>query len=301
MSHIKFSIFLCISLIIVGLTACDKSSLAEAGRSNGARGSSNGQGSATGDISGANTVLRRAQADADYKIEMKKCTEQSGPARETRIFASAPFQHPEIFMKRLFAIAFLAAVTAPTLTTARSSDYDNPTGFYTGLGYGQFDLNVRNLDGVTSAVSSITRSNNNAWRVFVGYRALPYLAFEGAYVDFGRARDQFTATGSNGNYRVALSGFAPAVVLTAPLGPVEVFAKASYYFYDVDTRINFDSPAPGTNAGIDSSDSGSSFAYGGGLGFTFAERFNLRAEYETIKIRNADSSDAVWLSASFRF
>jgi hypothetical protein len=35
-------------------------------------------------------------------------------------------------------------------------------------------------------------------------------------------------TGSSGDYRLRLKGFAPCVIGTLPLGPVELFGKAGY-------------------------------------------------------------------------
>jgi OmpA-OmpF porin, OOP family len=202
-------------------------------------------------------------------------------------------------VKRLMSTTALLGLTvAPIMGLAQMSD--NPTGFYAGAGLGRFNLKVRSLDAVGDALSSIAHSNNDSWKVFGGYRTSPYLSFEAAYVDFGRSKDGFTATGSNGNYRIKVSGVAPSVLVTAPLGPVEVFGKASYYFYDIDTRVNFDSPAPGTSAGVDSKHSDSKFALGGGVGLTFAERFNVRAEYEVLKVRNARNSGVVWLTGSIR-
>ena len=199
-------------------------------------------------------------------------------------------------MKKLYAIA-AAASLGVFATTANAADVDNPNGPYLGLGWGQFNLEIDRLDDVGAAVNSVTDSDDNAWKAFAGWRFNPYVSVEAAYIDFGSPRDRFTATGSNGNYRVDLSGFSPFIIGTAPLGPVEVFAKLGYYFYDVDTRIDFDSPGPG----IDSSHSESDLIYGGGVGITIFERLNARAEYEIVDIDGAGDSSAFWLSASWRF
>ena len=64
-----------------------------------------------------------------------------------------------------------------------------------------------------------------AGKAFVGWRFNPYLAVEAAHVDFGTPHDRFTTTGSSGDYQVELSGLAPFVVASVPLGrsssPVE--------------------------------------------------------------------------------
>jgi OOP family OmpA-OmpF porin len=188
----------------------------------------------------------------------------------------------------LGAIASLPAIAAET---------DNPSGFYVGAGWGQFNLDIDNIEEAGSAISDIAKSDDNAWKIFAGYRINPYIALEGAYIDFGRPGDTFDTSGSHGNYEVGISGFAPYIIGTIPIGPVEVFGKVGYYFYDVDLKVDLDAPGPD----IDSSHSESDFLYGAGIGFTLAERLHLRAEYEIVDIDNADNSDAIWLSAAWRF
>ena len=194
------------------------------------------------------------------------------------------------------ASALLSLSMLPPLTHAES-DQHNPDGPYLGVGWGRLNLNIRNLSDVGTATTDIVKSNDNAWKGFVGWRFNPYIAVEGAYIDFGRAGDRFTATGSNGNYAVNMSGFAPFVVGSIPFGPVEVFAKAGSYFYDVKVKVDFDNQ----NSSLDSTHSRNDFIYGGGLGFTIADHVALRAEYETLDIKNAKNSDAFWLSAAWRF
>lgn len=170
-------------------------------------------------------------------------------------------------------------------------------GPYVGIGWGHFDLKMQNLDDVGTAVNSIAHSGGDSWKVFAGYRASPYLSFEADYVNFGRPNDSFTGTGSDGNYRLRLSGFAPYVVGTLPAGPFEVFAKAGYLFYNAKLNVNLN--APGTQV-IESTHSRSSFVYGGGVGITFLDHLNVNAEYDAVRIQNANDSNALWLSTAWR-
>ena len=49
-------------------------------------------------------------------------------------------------------------------------------------------------------------------------------------------------------------------------------------------------------------ESGNDNIYSAGIGFTLAERFNIRLEYEEISVDDAfDDADAVWVSANWRF
>lgn len=196
---------------------------------------------------------------------------------------------------------FRTTATLLTLAMASSIAYgktvdDNPSGPYIGAGWGQFNLHLKNLDDVGAAVNSVTDSSDNAWKAYVGYRFSPYWSVEAAYIDFGRPSDTFQGTGSNGNYRVQMSGFAPNIVGTIPLGPIELFGKAGYYFYDVDTRVNFSS-----GQFIQTKHSRSDLLYGVGVGITFFGHLNARAEYERIDIKNAGDSDAFWLGGGWRF
>src|SRR5438105_9468986 len=128
---------------------------------------------------------------------------------------------------RLMLPAFVAAISlAIPLSVSADEISENPSGPYIGAGVGQFNTHIKHLDGVDDAIQNIRKSDNNSWKIYAGYRFIPWLRVEAAYVDFGESKDSFSATGSNGNYRVKLHGFSPAVILSAPIGPVELFAKA---------------------------------------------------------------------------
>jgi OOP family OmpA-OmpF porin len=175
---------------------------------------------------------------------------------------------------------------------------DNPSGPYIGGGYGRFDLHVHNFGDIGQAADTIVDSNDNAWKVFGGWRLNPYFALEGAYIDLGTPGDRFTATGSSGTYKVHATGFAPSVIGAVPLGPVEIFAKAGYYYYNVKLTVNVQSLS---GASVESSHSRSDFLYGAGAGLTFMDHLHVRAEYERINMANYSNSDALWLTAAWRF
>jgi opacity protein-like surface antigen len=188
-------------------------------------------------------------------------------------------------------VALLLVVgTAPALAA-------NPSGLYLGGGFGQFDLHINNLDDVGQAVSSIAHSHDDAWQAFLGYRLNPYVGVEAAYVDLGKPGEQFTANGYQGHYHVHLDGFEPAIIGTLPLGPLELFAKAGYYYYDLRLTAN-DNTFEGIS--VTSSHTRESFLYGGGIGVTIADHLNLRAEYDQINLTNYQSSEALWLLAAWR-
>jgi opacity protein-like surface antigen len=175
---------------------------------------------------------------------------------------------------------------------------DNPSGPYIGGAYGQFNLNINNLNDLGQAVTSITHSNDDAQKYFVGYRFMPYFSLEAAYVDLGNPSNNFTATGSDGHYRVHMDGWSPTAIGTLPLGPVELFAEAGYLFYNVNIDANYTSP---DDAYVHSSHTRSDFLYGGGVGVTFFNHLNVRGEYQELNLNEYHNSDALWLAASWRF
>jgi hypothetical protein len=198
-------------------------------------------------------------------------------------------------MSRVIAAAAIAVIGAGT-ALAQDMGVENERGFYFGGGVGQFNVELDGLDGVDEAIEDLD-ADDTSWKAFVGYRLNPYISFEAAYLDFGRPNDEFTATGSSGDYTVELAGFAPYIVGTVPVGPVELSARAGYYIYDLETSVDIDDLGDDV---FTSDDSGEDFVYGVGVGLTMFERLNARLEYEIIDLTGADA-DAFWLSGSWRF
>lgn len=193
------------------------------------------------------------------------------------------------------------AITAATLLALggawTAANADNERGFYVGGGVGQFNVQIDDVDETDEAIERLD-DEDTSWKLFAGYRLNPVLSLEVAYIDFGGPEDTFEAGGSSGDYQVELSGFAPYVIGTLPLGPVELFGKIGYYFYDVDLRVDLDDL--GGNV-FESSDSDEDLLYGGGVGMTFLDHLHARLEYERIDSDVIDDADALWLSGAWRF
>lgn len=56
------------------------------------------------------------------------------------------------------------------------------------------------------------RSGDDAWKVALGYRFAPYFSLKGNYMNFGSPSDSFQGSGSSGNYKLHMGGFAPFAV-----------------------------------------------------------------------------------------
>ncbi len=192
-----------------------------------------------------------------------------------------------------------SAVWAGSAAAAADSELSGPlSGPYVGAGWGQFNLKLDSFSDVASGISAITHSHDNAFKINAGYRFMPYFALEADYIDFGNPGSSFSGTGSDGNYKLHVSGFAPFAVGTIPLGPFEIFGKAGWLFSDNKLKVYLNEPGQQV---IQSSHSTSNFIYGGGVGVTFLRHLNVNAEYDRVRVENANDSDALWLAAQWRF
>src|SRR5688572_7225596 len=142
-------------------------------------------------------------------------------------------------------LKFATAVVLGLALTAGQAVAQNPTypendrGFSIGAGIGQFNVDLNEFDDVDDVIGDLD-SDDISWKIFGAYRFNRYFSVEAAYVNFGEPGDDFQSAGSSGDYSVSLSGFAPYVVGTIPVGPVELFGKIGYYFYDVELDIDLD-------------------------------------------------------------
>ena len=191
----------------------------------------------------------------------------------------------------------IAAGALLALSSGAAFADDNEHGWLIGGGFGQFNLQIDDLGDLGDSIANFD-ANDSSWKLFTGYRFNKYLSVEAAYVNFGEPGDDFTADGTSGDYSIGLSGFAPYVVGTIPLGPVELSAKLGYYFYDLKVNSDFDSL--GGNL-FSSDDSGEDVVYGVGVGMTFMEHLNTRFEYEWVDIDGTNTANAYWLTAAWRF
>ncbi|HWN38208.1 MAG TPA: outer membrane beta-barrel protein, partial [Gammaproteobacteria bacterium] len=89
-----------------------------------------------------------------------------------------------------------------------------------------------------------------------------------------------------------VKGFAPSIVGTLPLGPVELFGRIGMMFYNLDVNLN---------GGQLIDDSAEDMVWSAGIGFDIKDRFNVRLEYEQVDIPQFDEANAVWLNAFWKF
>jgi OOP family OmpA-OmpF porin len=181
--------------------------------------------------------------------------------------------------------AFVALLSLATAAWA-----DGETGLYLGAGVGQFNVQADDIDDLGPIVEEFD-SDATTFKVFGGWRFSRYLAAELDYLDLGSPDDDVSGQKIDAD----ISGFAPYVIGTVPLGPIELFGKVGYLFYDLDVTSSGQTNAIASGSQDD-------FIYGLGAGITLFERIHARLEYEMIDTSETiDDADAVWLSAAWRF
>ncbi|HUQ53175.1 MAG TPA: porin family protein [Gammaproteobacteria bacterium] len=186
---------------------------------------------------------------------------------------------------RTSVILVAALLAAPPVL---AQDDPNTEGLYLGVGLGDFSTGIEDINDVDEANLDFD-PDDNARKLFAGWRFNRFVALQLDFVDFQRSRD---ARNQLNVVSTQSDGIAPSIVGTLPLGPVELFARAGVLWYDLEINR-------GNTAVVDNSDRDPVF--GAGLGVTVAKRLNLRAEYEVVEIDGLDDSNAVWLSAAWRF
>ena len=184
--------------------------------------------------------------------------------------------------KRSVATAILFALGAAPVVAA-----DNESGLYVGAGAGRFNVEIDDVEDVTDTIGSFD-ADDTTFKAFAGWRFNPYLGVELDYIDLGNPEDVIDGRRVSAD----VNGFAPYLVGTLPIGPVELFAKAGYLFYDVKVDVD----------DLDiQDDSNEDLVYGAGIGLTMFEHLHARLEYEVIDIGEVDDANALWVSAAWRF
>jgi hypothetical protein len=185
--------------------------------------------------------------------------------------------------------AVLAVVVAAALAAGPALAQDDDTqGLYLGVGLGDFSTGIDDIADLDDANLDFD-SDESASKVFAGWRFNRLVAVQVDRIDFEPsvdARDALNVLAAEAD------GFAPSVVGTFAFGPLELFARAGIFWYDLEIDRNDTSL-------VESSDRDPIF--GAGIGFTVAERLNLRAEYEVVEIDGLDDPNAVWVTAAWRF
>jgi hypothetical protein len=164
-----------------------------------------------------------------------------------------------------------AALIAAPLSFAQAGE----TGFYLGGSVGTAAIDVTIDDGIPGAPAF--DEDDFAWKAILGYNfgLTPVfdLGIEGGYVDLG------APSGDVAGSAVELdpNGWNVFGVVGFDIGPVGVFGKVGYIYWDVEATVD----------DISFSDDGSDLGYGAGLRFNLGS-LEIRGEYELYDIEDTD-------------
>ena len=132
----------------------------------------------------------------------------------------------------------LALTAGPVLAQAENDRAgDNVQGFYLGGGIGDFSAaidEINKLDQIDDAGIDFS-DGDNATKIFGGYAFNRFFAVQGDFVDFGESSGAVSPSVQGTS---DVQGFAPSVVGTLPIGPVELFGRIGRMFYDVDLNLS---------------------------------------------------------------
>ena len=185
--------------------------------------------------------------------------------------------------KTSIALWTLAALALMPLS-AQARD----TGFYIGGSLGQSAVEVID-DGAVNLPSGddfTFDENDTAWKIFGGYNwklaEMFNLGLEGGYVNFGKPNSTFTVDDIPIGLEVDLSGWNVWGTAGFALGPVDLYGKLGYVFWDAEATAS----SPGVPSESDSED-GNDIGYGVGGRFNLGN-LGLRLEYEIYDIEDAE-------------
>ena len=112
-----------------------------------------------------------------------------------------------------------------------------------------------------------------AYKIFGGYKAIPFLSFEGGYRSLGQVSDQVNDI----SYEAKTSGWDVEAMGILPLGIAHLWAKAGYFWWTAEGGL-LDDPM---------SESGSDFMWGLGGDISIL-KIAVRLEWEKFEIENTD-------------
>jgi OmpA-OmpF porin, OOP family len=179
----------------------------------------------------------------------------------------------------------LAAALGSANAWAQQAD---PRGFYVGLSVGQSRVDIDDSEvpavGGATASSVSKEETDSAFKVYGGYRILPYLAVEGGWADLGKFRAGRNVTApAVGSLSAEIEASGPYVqaVGILPLQRFELFATGGFMYATTETTLSTSGAvvlAPGIAR--TEKDSELEFKFGLGASFSFTRNLAIRAEYE---------------------
>lgn len=170
-------------------------------------------------------------------------------------------------------------VLATALLLAAAPAQAADAGFYLGAGVGQMNTEVDDVFGSAFDFDE----DDVGFKLFGGYRFLPWLSVEGMFVDGGNPEIRATSGDEAVRLAIEIRSLAAAAVFALPVGErAELFVKPGVAYWESTTVLGYSSPAFSDR--IDDDDSGSAFFVGAGGGLEITENLGVRLEYEWFEV-----------------
>ncbi len=190
-------------------------------------------------------------------------------------------------MPRIHTFALAALTLASLHGTASAADIQ------IGASIGRSDYRI----DTTGATSADTKGT--AAKIFVAAAITPNLGVEAAMFDLGRTSGSVAVPGvGTVDASARVRGIGVSGVLSAPVGPVSLFAKAG--IANVRARAE-----TSVNTGLPGSESSWQPTLGFGVSYPIASQFAVRGEWERVRTRfpggEKDNVDLLSVGVSYRF
>ena len=175
------------------------------------------------------------------------------------------------------SLALLVAMDA----SAAGWPYVGASGGYSFIDVKSGDISAGAVDGGFETAQTSLDDTDTGWKVFGGWRFNEYIALEGTYVDFGKAKFKTRTTGPDGTIDGKADGTAFALDVMAIARPAEwadLFVKVGGFRWDVDAKqaevVN------GEASSVKDSETGTDVKAGIGTSFMLSDSVALRLEAE---------------------
>lgn len=218
-------------------------------------------------------------------------------------------------MRRIVALAATLGLAAAAAAQDEAAPF---TGFYAGAGAGSTEPTT--YDGSGYWYDGDFRSGDSATSVqaFVGYRLLPFLAFELAYLDAsGMGYDESLVylpelqDVYNTDVEIDVRAGELSLVVVLPFLRIwEVYGRLGLAYWDAEADQRLVPSFGGATVERTVDDSGAGFLFGIGGGVTLPRNLHLRLEYQSFDVDEdllaADvednaSIDTLLLDVQYRF
>jgi OOP family OmpA-OmpF porin len=164
-------------------------------------------------------------------------------------------------------------------------------GFSIGGGISSATISV---EGMYDEIDSGDfKESDTGFKLFGGFRFLTFVGVEAGYMDLGSPTDS-TGGGEPRDISVNLNGYDAAVVGYLPIGPVDIFGKAGFFWWNADVEEAL------AQYNADDMDSGSDPFYGLGVAVWLGQ-FSIRAEYELFDIEGTKDVSQISLGFAYTF